>query len=163
MHFRAGVVVVVCHPDERRVLVFERKNAPGQWQFPQGGMDTGETPLQSAHRELREETGLSDAEVRLLGEFPEWLAYQWPEGMASAKSKGGLRLGQVHRWFFFELLDASTEPRCDLREFVDWQWVTPQWILDRVIEFRRTAYRRALGEPGGLGDLLDRLGRAVGA
>ena len=49
--FRAGVVAVVRHPDLRRVMAFERNDARGSWQLPQGGMDVGEDPLAAVWRE----------------------------------------------------------------------------------------------------------------
>ena len=55
-HFRAGVVAVVRRSDGQ-VMAFERADAPGAWQLPQGGIESGETPEQAAWRELREETG----------------------------------------------------------------------------------------------------------
>ena len=42
-YFRAGVGAVVLEPNGR-VLVLERSDVPGAWQFPQGGLDDGETP-----------------------------------------------------------------------------------------------------------------------
>ena len=39
------------------------------WQFPQGGMNTDETPLEAMYRELREETGLLAESVIKIGEF----------------------------------------------------------------------------------------------
>ena len=55
--FRANVGVVLTRPD-RRVLVFERIDKPGEWQLPQGGLDEGEEPAVAALRELHEETGI---------------------------------------------------------------------------------------------------------
>ena len=46
------------------------------WQMPQGGIDEGETPLQAALRELKEEAGTGKAEF--LGEMDEWLSYDLP-------------------------------------------------------------------------------------
>ena len=56
--FRAGVVIVVRHPDGERILAFERADSPGSWQLPQGGLHRGESPIEGAWRELGEETGL---------------------------------------------------------------------------------------------------------
>ena len=49
-YFRAGVVIVVRHPNGREVLAFEREDIRGSWQLPQGGMHRGEEPLAAAWR-----------------------------------------------------------------------------------------------------------------
>ena len=64
-HFRAGVVIVV-RRDDGRVLAFERVDAPGQWQLPQGGVESREDPLDAAWRELAEETGLTSDDAELV-------------------------------------------------------------------------------------------------
>jgi ADP-ribose pyrophosphatase len=56
----AGSVVVVPHlPDGRLILVRQYRYAARQplWELVAGGMERGETPRQSARRELLEETG----------------------------------------------------------------------------------------------------------
>lgn len=52
--------IVVFRPDYGQVLVVKRKNPPyqGDWALPGGYVDEGETFLEAAVRELREETGL---------------------------------------------------------------------------------------------------------
>lgn len=46
------------------------KDHPGQWAFPGGRVDTGETPEEAARREVEEEVGLSDLE--LLGRLDDY-------------------------------------------------------------------------------------------
>ena len=48
-HFRAGVIIVVRRADGS-VLAFERRDVPGQWQLPQGGIEQGETITLAAWR-----------------------------------------------------------------------------------------------------------------
>ncbi len=43
------------------------KGTHGFWEFPGGGVDFGEHPLVSAHRELKEETGLEINDLFLIG------------------------------------------------------------------------------------------------
>ena len=53
-----SVLVVVCTAGGE-VLLLQRCQPPGYWQSVTGLLEGGETPLQAARRELREETGLS--------------------------------------------------------------------------------------------------------
>ena len=64
-------------------------------------------------RELWEETGLSRPDVRLVNSRPHWTLYEWPADMRTSE-----RIGQAHRWFFFEPIDADIVPRPDGSEFV---------------------------------------------
>ena len=144
-YFRAGVVIVVRHPRRRQVLAFERVDAPGSWQLPQGGLNVGERPLDGAMRELLEETGLDAQHVTLLREHPEWLAYEYPPDIRVKKSSPRDRLGQTQRWFVFVATSADIEPTPDGSEFVAWQWVKPRWLIDHVVEWRRGPYERVLG------------------
>ena len=96
-HFRAGVVIVVRNPDLTRVMAFERADAPGSWQLPQGGLKVGEQPIGGAWRELTEETGLDERHVIARAEFPEWLAYEWPAALKEIKGGTSNRIGQVQR------------------------------------------------------------------
>ena len=62
--YRPGVGVIVVG-DDGRVLVGRRIRSVGQerWQFPQGGVHSGEPALEAALRELHEEIGARDVEV----------------------------------------------------------------------------------------------------
>lgn len=142
-HFRAGVVIVV-RRDDGRVLAFERVDSPGQWQLPQGGLEKREDPVDAAWRELGEETGLGVDEVELVGAGDEWIAYEWPADVIGS----GDRLGQAQRWFEFRLLDDTTEPIPDGREFSAWRWVDTGWLIEQIVGFRRRAYERGLRDGG---------------
>ena len=51
-------VLVVIHTRNLRVLLLERTDAPGFWQSVTGSQEDGETLLETASREVAEETGL---------------------------------------------------------------------------------------------------------
>ncbi len=52
-------VLVVIHTTDLQVLLLERADHPGYWQSVTGSQDPGETLLQTAVREVREETCLN--------------------------------------------------------------------------------------------------------
>ncbi len=141
-HFRAGTVAVVRN-SAGEILVFERSDFPDQWQLPQGGIDQGENPVAGAWRELQEETGLGPDDVELVGEYPEWTVYEWPDGVR----KNG-RLGQAQRWFFFDARSDDVTPVPDGHEFVSWRWSEVEWLIEQVVDFRKPSYRRVLGSAG---------------
>jgi putative (di)nucleoside polyphosphate hydrolase len=152
--FRAGVGAIVT--DGRgMVLAFERADAAGAWQLPQGGLLSGEEPLSGVLRELQEETGLGAGEVELLARYPEPLVYELPEEKRTAKTGRG----QVHFWFFFRYTGDGGKLHLPAPgEFRAWRWQSLADLVEEVVEFRRPVYRRLvqgfagyLGEPGGGG------------
>lgn len=144
-HFRAGVVIVIRHPHDGTVLAFERGDAPGSWQLPQGGLHHDETPLEGAWREMLEETGLGPDDVALHSIHPDWLAYQWPDDLRDVRTSSHHRIGQAQQWFLFTARQPEVEPQPDGREFTSWRWVQPEWLIAHVPEWRTRVYRTVLG------------------
>ena len=78
----------------------------------------GEEPIAAAWRELKEETGLGEADVIARVEYPEWVAYEWPPDVIRDHGHDGKRRGQVQKWFLFDALHADITPTPDGSEFV---------------------------------------------
>ena len=69
VHFRTQAVGVVAVADDGRLLLVGQHRYPldeYSWEIPEGGVDDGETLLEGAKRELREETGYEAADWRRL-------------------------------------------------------------------------------------------------
>ncbi len=151
--FRANVGIVVARADAW-VLVLERTDKPGQWQFPQGGLDVGEEPREASLRELEEETGIRPDLVELIAEHPEWLAYELPPERRRHKTGRG----QVQKWFLYRFLgtdaDIDLAPLAGERqEFSAFRWVRPADFVAEAWEVKRPIYRALLREWAGvLGD-----------
>lgn len=71
VHHNGVAVILPCCEDDRVVLVRQFRLAAGSflWELPAGTMDRGETALQTARRELAEETGYRASSWRKLVEF----------------------------------------------------------------------------------------------
>jgi ADP-ribose pyrophosphatase len=57
-----GSAVMMAVDEKKRILLVRQYRLPAErylWELPAGRLDPGETPLQAAKRELREETGCS--------------------------------------------------------------------------------------------------------
>lgn len=93
-------VLVVIHTPDRQVLLLERADHPGYWQSVTGSQNQGETLLQTAVREVAEETGLdatryqlTDWNIRNEYEiFEEWRWRYAPEVFHNTEHVFGLLL-----------------------------------------------------------------------
>lgn len=139
-YFRAGVGLLVID-DSGYVLALERIDEPNSWQLPQGGLLTGEEPLDAARRELREETGIDWSQVTVVDAYPEWLAYELPPEARSPKTGRG----QVQHWVLLRVNRAELSVDLDAgphQEFSAWRWLTIDEVVAGAWEIRRPIYRR---------------------
>jgi putative (di)nucleoside polyphosphate hydrolase len=135
--FRAGVGAVILNKDGL-VLALERKDIPGAWQFPQGGLKGDEAPLEAINREILEETGIEEYHLELLATAPRWLAYELPEEARTKK----IGRGQVLRWYLFRLKGSDEAITLGNRkEFRAWKWMSMAELVSKVVSFRRPVYQ----------------------
>jgi putative (di)nucleoside polyphosphate hydrolase len=150
--YRPNVGIVLMR-DDGCVFWARRVNRDG-WQFPQGGMNTDETPLEAMFRELYEETGLRPEHVDVLGSTPGWLRYRLPRRCVR-RSERPMCIGQKQVWFLLRLrgceddlkLDATDKPEFDL-----WRWVDYWYPAEHVVVFKRRVYFQALSHLAPLAD-----------
>jgi len=149
--YRPNVGIVLLNG--RNEVFWGKRVGQHSWQFPQGGIQHGESPEQAMYRELHEEVGLLPEHVQIIGRTRDWLRYDVPEEYlrrqhATRVHRTAYR-GQKQIWFLLRLvgLDSDIQLRAsDHPEFDAWRWV-PFWIqLDGVIDFKREVYELALSE-----------------
>lgn len=142
--FRPNVGIVLMHGDGR--LFWARRVNRDGWQFPQGGMNTDETPLEAMYRELHEEVGLAPEHVEVLGATPGWLRYRLPK-RCIRRGNRPVCIGQKQVWFLLKLTGQEADLKLDLTEkpeFDSWRWVDFWYPAEHVVSFKREVYVRAL-------------------
>lgn len=145
--FRPNVGIVLAN-DQGQVLWARRVGGRDAWQFPQGGINSGESPEQALYRELHEEVGLSQDAVEVLGSTRGWLRYRLPRRFIR-KGQNPVCIGQKQKWFLLRMLAEDGAVQLDMNdkpEFDHWQWVSYWYPLDQVISFKREVYRKAMKE-----------------
>jgi 8-oxo-dGTP pyrophosphatase MutT (NUDIX family) len=106
--FSAGGVVV--RGGQVVVIVPTRRAADGSrvLALPKGHVDPGETPIEAATREVREETGILAEPVCELGESRYWYR------------RDGRTIGKTVQFFLFEHVGGDTADHDDEVEEVRW-------------------------------------------
>ncbi len=144
--FRPNVGIILLN--QKNQVFWGKRIRTHSWQFPQGGIDRGETPEQAMFRELHEEVGLQPEHVCIVARTRDWLRYEVPDRFIRRDARGHYK-GQKQIWFLLQLighdwdlnLRATNHP-----EFDAWRW-NDYWVpLDAVVEFKRGVYEMALIE-----------------
>ena len=144
--FRPNVGIILANDQGR--LLWARRVKQDAWQFPQGGIGSGESPEEALYRELEEEVGLTPDTVNVVACTRGWLRYRLPKRYIR-KGQQPLCIGQKQKWFLLQMLaddsavivDGHAKP-----EFDHWRWVNYWYPLTQVISFKREVYRSALKE-----------------
>jgi len=155
------VAAVIIHPSENKVLMFRRlaekdknsgfSNGGGQlkwnWQFPQGGVNNGESEEEALLRELQEEIGTGDVNIIRVGR--KRIRYHYPhkvKRIMDQQPQWKPFRGQQQCWFLLNL-NCHTDMisfNHDPIEFDAFQWINPRKGLSKVVPFKRKAYRKGL-------------------
>lgn len=147
--FRPNVGIILANTHGQ--VLWAKRIGHDAWQFPQGGIQNGETPEQALYRELQEEIGLRPEHVRILAQTRGWLRYRLPHRYIRQESDP-ICIGQKQKWFLLQLTAPSHEIRLDASapaEFDHWMWVSYWYPLGQVVSFKREVYRKALMELSG--------------
>jgi putative (di)nucleoside polyphosphate hydrolase len=136
----AAVIVSHRYPFACELFIASRSDLKDTWQFPQGGIDEGESIKTALLRELKEEIGTDEVEV--LAEYPEWISYDFPSNVAKKMYPFD---GQKQRYFLVKLKSqAKINLDTEVPEFTDYKFVKYKEIFDYVTYFKRPVYKEVL-------------------
>ncbi|MDZ4221720.1 MAG: WecB/TagA/CpsF family glycosyltransferase, partial [Patescibacteria group bacterium] len=75
--YRKNVMAAILNTRNEFLLIRRADSRDEHWQFPQGGVDPGESEEDAVLREVREETGIANR-ITILGKHPEGHQYDYP-------------------------------------------------------------------------------------
>jgi len=148
-NYRPNVAIIIVNK-AGKVLWCKRKDGYG-WQFPQGGLDNGESTVEAIYRETEEEVGLKKKDLRIIKENEDWFDYKVPEHRIPKyfRFKNSKFIGQTQKWFLAEFIGEDNAINLTLHdqiEFTEWTWSTYWHPIRGGVEFKREAYRKALSD-----------------
>ena len=137
LRYRLNVAAILQNA-EGKILICERLNVLGAWQFPQGGVEENENLEQALERELNEEIGLRPEHYRVLERKGPY-RYVFGEN----RLVKGFH-GKEQYYFLIEFTgpENAINFRTEHPEFRDVKWITPEdFDIGWLPEMKRAVYR----------------------
>lgn len=136
----AAIVLSAKYPHACEIFIASRTDVENAWQFPQGGIDEGESAKEALFRELEEEIGTRDVEI--IAEYPKWVSYDFPPAIAKKMHPFD---GQRQKYFLVKLKKgAKINIQTEIPEFSEYKFVPTKNIYDFITFFKRTVYKQVL-------------------
>ncbi|MBV5334528.1 MAG: RNA pyrophosphohydrolase [Sulfuricurvum sp.] len=136
----AAVIVSHEYPDKKEIFIAERNDMNNVWQFPQGGIDEGESAEEALFRELKEEIGTKKVEI--IAEYPDWIAYDFPSHVAAKMTPFA---GQKQRYYLVRLKEGA---KIDLDtkhpEFKQYRFVSMEELFENIAHFKKPIYEQVI-------------------
>jgi putative (di)nucleoside polyphosphate hydrolase len=132
-------VACILRNAQGEILICERLDTKGAWQFPQGSMEEGETPEQTLRRELNEEIGIKRSDFTVLEQRGPY-RYLYGEG----RKKKGYH-GKEQQYFLAETTrpDVKIDLETHHPEFRAYRWIRPEeFRVSWLNEPKREVYRQ---------------------
>ncbi len=140
--YRPNVAAILRKPKSGKILIGQRNDFKGSWQFPQGGVDKGEDLIAALYREVEEEVGIG-RQLYDITACHTGYRYKFPNGHL----KKGKFCGQEQTYFLCDFWGKKSDIKLDLhvREFSTAIWIHPsEFQLSWVPRFKRPVFKRVM-------------------
>lgn len=146
LKLRPNVAAILLKPSGK-ILICERLHESGAWQFPQGGVDPGESLETAIIREIWEEISLKQEKFRIREQKGPYI-YYFPEGM---RKKG--HAGKTQYYFLCDFLgeDSDISVATSHPEFRAFKWIKPEdFKIHWLPEMKKKVYKAVFSDFFGL-------------
>ena len=142
LKYKANVAGIL-RDSRGKILICERLGVKDAWQFPQGGIDAGETPEQALVRELWEEIGVEAKDYRIIETHGP---YRYLYGVGKMK-KGHDGKEQIYFLCDFTGSADKIDVRTKHPEFQAYRWIFPAEFQSKWLpEMKRSVYRAVFAD-----------------
>ena len=111
--------MVLFRKEDSKILFLLLHYPSGHWDFIKGKMEEGESTHETAIREAKEETGITD--ITFLENFEEWIKYDF-------QYQGEL----VHKKVVFFLAETKTKEVMISHEHLDYTWMDYNTSMEKT-------------------------------
>ena len=111
--------IVLFRKDDSKIMFLLLHYPSGHWDFVKGKMEKGESTHETAIREAKEETGITD--ITFLENFEEWIEYNF-------QYQGEL----VHKKVVFFLAETKTKDVKISHEHLDYTWMDYNTSMEKT-------------------------------
>jgi putative (di)nucleoside polyphosphate hydrolase len=136
----AAVILSSKYPLTCEIFLGCRIDVYNAWQFPQGGIDKGESAKEALFRELKEEIGTDKIEI--IAKYPSWVKYDFPEGSAKKMKP---YIGQKQRYYLVRL-KKKAKINIDTKhpEFKSYKFVSTDKLMKHFKHFKKPIYKQVI-------------------
>ena len=111
--------IILFRKEDSKILFLLLHYPSGHWDFVKGKMEEGESTHETAIREAKEETGITD--ITFLENFEEWIKYDF-------QYQGEL----VHKKVVFFLAETKTKQVMISHEHLDYTWMDYNTSMEKT-------------------------------
>lgn len=109
--------MITYRKSDGKFLLVKKPREEHAWQFPQGGVDEGETYEEAAKRELKEELGTD--KFKGFHKSKHVLFYDFPVGY----SRDDQYTGHKQSYYFVEFTGEDSDLQLDSEELEEYRWI----------------------------------------
>ncbi|OJI06489.1 hypothetical protein BK004_03400 [bacterium CG10_46_32] len=131
--YRKNVAAAITNEKGDFLLIKRADTHEEHWQFPQGGVNHGETEEQAVLREVREETGITN-NIRIIGKHPDKHTYDFPT--AWHQKLNGFK-GQTQNIFYLLYTGDDSHIVLDEHEAESYEWVSLVNVIPKTHSRRK--------------------------